>query len=143
MVCTLPRIQPQNYAFWLIPNISKGNTAATTHVKEPQRPSQLNMLALGIMLLEIYFGTSLESQIHQKSLPEPDRGADLLAAEKWMRTQYNAGNLTNAFKTAATFCLQCYLDPSTSFSDDKFIQAVEKQVLNPLEREMQILVDGV
>lgn len=103
------------------------------------------MLALGIVLLEIYFGTPLESRKPQAagSLPEPDVGADLLAAELWMRTQYAAGNLTNAFKKAATFCLQCYLDPSASFGDAPFVEAVERQVLDPLEREMQMLVNDV
>ncbi|RYP22194.1 hypothetical protein DL765_001842 [Monosporascus sp. GIB2] len=120
--------------------------AATERTKQLQRPSQLNMLALGIMLLEIYFGTPLESRKKQaanESDPEPDVGADLLAAHRWMQTQYAAGNLTNAFNKAATFCLQSYLDPSASFGDAKFVQAVEKQVLDPLEREVQMLVHGV
>ncbi len=82
-------------------------------------------------------------QTANESLPEPDVGTHLLTAMSWIQTEYNAGNLTNAFKTAAIFCLQCYLDPAISFGDTKFVQAVEKQVLDPLEREMQMVVHDV
>lgn len=97
------------------------------------------------MLLEIYFGVPLrrrKRQATEESGPEPDVDNDLLAAHTWIQTQHAAGNLSDAFSKAATFCLQCYLDPSASFGDQHFVQAIQMKVLAPLEREMQMLLHG-
>ncbi|KAK0707941.1 hypothetical protein B0H67DRAFT_588952 [Lasiosphaeris hirsuta] len=91
-----------------------------------------NMLALAIMLLEIQSGTPIES-VRQ------DQEADLTTAKRWLDMRLEAGRLSWQFAGAITSCLQCYLDPSASFSNPDFFRAVEEKVLGPLENEMQYL----
>ncbi|KAK3341838.1 hypothetical protein B0T25DRAFT_488810 [Lasiosphaeria hispida] len=97
-----------------------------------QQVDSRNMLALAIMLLEIQSGTPIESVRQGEE-------ADLTTAKRWLDMRLETGRLTWQFAGAITSCLQCYLDPSASFSNPDFLRAVEEKVLGPLESEMQYL----
>ena len=98
------------------------------------------------MLLEINFAQPIEDL----RSPGEDRGAnnppnelaDLSTARLWLMEQKNAGNLSCAFSNAITYCLQCYVNPCASLLDPEFCRAVEEQVLERLEEEMQCLLFG-
>ncbi|KAL0942561.1 uncharacterized protein CTRU02_200447 [Colletotrichum truncatum] len=103
------------------------------------------MLALAIMLLELNFGTPIESLRHQDDLGpdgQPNMCTDLLTAQRWFNAKALKGQLSHGFKSAIKYCLQCYLDPDASFDNVEFVQSIEEQVLKPLEWEMQQLVYG-
>ncbi|KAI1152573.1 hypothetical protein F4825DRAFT_475802 [Nemania diffusa] len=131
---------------WLHQPWCKSNVIFLRHNNENEQLVDLNHpYLMFIQPAEIYFGVPLrrrKRQATEESGPEPDVDNDLLAAHTWIQTQHAAGNLSDAFSKAATFCLQCYLDPSASFGDQHFVQAIQMKVLAPLEREMQMLLHG-
>ncbi|KAF5005061.1 hypothetical protein FDECE_8477 [Fusarium decemcellulare] len=109
------------------------------------RLDRLNLLALAIMLLEVSTGIPVEKQRRPEDLGSdgtPNVGTDLSTANRWLETQVDRGQLTSAFAGAITCCLQSYVDPTASFDDPEFLKSVEKRVLDPLEREMQLIVYG-
>ncbi|KAI0127544.1 hypothetical protein BJ170DRAFT_683381 [Xylariales sp. AK1849] len=104
---------------------------------------RLNMLALAIMLLEINLGTSIESLRRTEDMGSdgnPNAGTDLSVASRCLEAQVYLGNMTSAFMNAITYCLQCYHDPTASFGNPEYLKTVEERVLQPLEREMQLLL---
>ncbi|CAI0644042.1 unnamed protein product [Colletotrichum noveboracense] len=107
--------------------------------------NQQNMLALAIMLLELNFGVPIESLRQASDMGadgQPNAFTDLLTAQRWFNNKCRKGQLSHGFKSAIKFCLQCYVDPDASFENAEFTQAIEDQVLKPLESEMQQLVYG-
>ncbi|KAI8250652.1 hypothetical protein K4K58_009564 [Colletotrichum sp. SAR11_239] len=107
--------------------------------------NQQNMLALAIMLLELNFGVPIESLRQASDMGadgQPNAFTDLLTAQRWFNSKSRKGQLSHGFKSAIKFCLQCYVDPDASFENAEFTQAIEDQVLKPLESEMQQLVYG-
>jgi hypothetical protein len=104
------------------------------------------MLSLAIMLLEINLGMPIEKLRRSKDLvpdEEPSVGQDLLVAYRCLEAEVQRGNLTSAFTSAITYCLQCYLDPTASFDNLEYVKSIEERVLRPLEYEMQWLFSGV
>ncbi|KAK4204394.1 hypothetical protein QBC40DRAFT_97816 [Triangularia verruculosa] len=101
-----------------------------------------NMLALGILLLEINSGMSIESmrqELNPESGGQENDMADLVTASQWLHKRVEAGRMTRQFSDAITYCLQCYLDHFVSLGNPDFSKAVEERVLEPLECEMQYL----
>ncbi|EXF84066.1 hypothetical protein CFIO01_11620 [Colletotrichum fioriniae PJ7] len=108
-------------------------------------PDRKNMLALAVMLLEMSCGKPIEDLRQPEDLGpngEVNVGTDLSTARRWLDTQVRLGNLSNGFTSAITYCLQSYLDPTASLEDGQFLQSVQNRVLEPLEREMQLLLWG-
>jgi hypothetical protein len=104
-----------------------------------------NMLALAIMLLEIKFGTPIESLRHEGDFGQdgqPNEATDFATANRWLKMQVDLGNLSCTFTDAITYCLKCYVDPLASFGNPDFSKAVGENVLEPLEREMQFMLYG-
>jgi hypothetical protein len=104
-----------------------------------QLTDQLNLLALAVMLLELNVGTSIGVS---DGRDENTAALDLLTAQKLLRAHTNQGRLSCAFASAITYCLQAALDPTASFSNQGFVKTVEQRVLEPLEREMQVVLYG-
>ena len=104
------------------------------------------LLALGIMLLEISSGRSLESIRIPQDLgtsQTPDNDSDLITAHRWLLDQEMQGNLSYGFVTAITSCLQAYLNPRADSSDPEFCRHIQETVIKPLEVEMQCLLYGL
>jgi hypothetical protein len=91
------------------------------------------------MLLELNVGTSIGVS---DGRDENTAILDLLTAQNLLRVHTNQGRLSCAFASAITYCLQAYLDPTASFSNPDYVKTVEQRVLEPLEREMQVVVYG-
>ncbi|KAF1986003.1 hypothetical protein K402DRAFT_421580 [Aulographum hederae CBS 113979] len=89
------------------------------------------LLALGIMLLELYFGHTNEA------LEKADGATDPLmmwaTAHQWASTEKE--NLPAAFLDAITHCLRCFGDPSGSLEDAQFLQIAVEQIVLPLQEE--------
>lgn len=122
---------------------------AHTDITEPhcdpnQATDRLNLLALAVMLLELNLGAPIENFREQEGEGLVSGGdatvSDLLTARKLLELQVRQGKLTSGFRRAITYCLQCYLDPTASLGNDDFVRSVERLVLEPLEREMQVLL---
>ncbi|KAF4880732.1 hypothetical protein CGCSCA1_v000446 [Colletotrichum siamense] len=106
---------------------------------------RINMLALAIMLVELKCGSPIESLWQDQDLPpdgQPNMWTDLSTVTRWLDVQVNEGNLSFGFTSAITYCLQCYVNPIASLDDTEFVQSIEENVLEPLEREMQQLLYG-
>lgn len=103
------------------------------------------LLSLGIMLLEINTGQSLESIRIPQDLgtsQNPDDNSDFITAHRWLLDQETQGQLSHGFSTAITSCLQGYLNPRADFSDPEFCRHVQETMIKPLEMEMQFLLHG-
>lgn len=111
----------------------------------PALRERTSLLSLGIMLLEISSGQSLESvrkPQHLGSNQTPSYDSDLITATEWLHRQEAQGSLSYGFVTAITSCLQVYLNPRANFNDPEFCQHIQETVIMPLEEEMQYLLYG-
>lgn len=96
-----------------------------------------NMLSLAIMLLEISFATAVDSYLNAEDLGsdgQPNEMTSFTTATRWLMLVND--RLTAGFRSAITYCIQCYVDPLASFGNPDFSKAVEEKVLQPLEQEM-------
>ncbi|KAK1511975.1 hypothetical protein CTAM01_00905 [Colletotrichum tamarilloi] len=121
------------------------DTPASAAAPYEPSPDRKNMLALAVMLLEMNCGKPIVDLRQPEDLGpngEVNVGTDLSTARRWLDTQVRLGNLSNGFTSAITYCLQSYLDPTASLEDNHFLQSVQNRVLEPLEREMQLLLWG-
>lgn len=131
-------------AFAKAPSGTTNNYTGTARsARENRGPSRAhdssNLLALAIMLLEIYSAQPIESLYCDKDLglnSEATELSSLSAVRRWLMEKRNQGNMSPAFFDAITYCLQSYVNPQASFRDQNFCRAMEEQVLVPLEQEM-------
>jgi hypothetical protein len=103
---------------------------------------QIILLALGIMLLEIASGTSIDVVRKSEDLgifSTPNNKTDHNTALRWLFDLDQNGNLSKAFSEAITTCLQAYINPRASLLDSEFDNMLENKVLIPLQEEMEIL----
>jgi hypothetical protein len=103
------------------------------------------LLSLGIMLLEINYGQSIENLRRPEDLGpnhKPNELSNLQAAKRWMIEQNDKGNLSWAFSNAISHCLKCFVDPTASLHNPEFCKTIEEQVLAPLEDEKNVLLYG-
>ncbi|KAF2497515.1 hypothetical protein BU16DRAFT_316252 [Lophium mytilinum] len=101
------------------------------------------LLALGIVLLEIYFNQPIESLRAKTSSgisQQPNDYEDLSIANRWVRRE--KGNLSWAFQNAVSHCLKCFADPNADLQDPDFRQGVIDEVLIPLQDELSLWTDG-
>ncbi|KAL1626536.1 hypothetical protein SLS54_002698 [Diplodia seriata] len=93
------------------------------------------LLALGIILLELYFGKPCEQQMPENLYMGPDKSLALLCtAHRWYETDQE--DLSAAFQSAIAHCLRCFADPSGSLQDSDFLQAAMEQIVLPLQDEL-------
>jgi hypothetical protein len=100
------------------------------------------LLALGVMLLEICCGQTIENLHQPEDLGPNNELSNLSAARRWLLEQKNKGDISFAFYSAIFHCLKCFVDPTANLENMAFAQAVEEQVLAPLEEEQRVLLWG-
>lgn len=93
------------------------------------------LLALGILLLELYFGRPCEQHMPANLYMGPDKSlAMLCTAHQWYESEQE--DLSAAFQTAIAHCLRCFADPSGSLQDSEFLQTAIDQIVLPLQDEL-------
>ncbi|KAL1619921.1 hypothetical protein SLS56_009938 [Neofusicoccum ribis] len=93
------------------------------------------LLALGITLLELYFGTPCEQHMPENLYMGHDKSlAMLCTAHQWYESEQE--DLSAAFQNAIAHCLRCFADPSGSLQDSDFLQAAIEQIVLPLQDEL-------
>ena len=113
--------------------------ASNTSVNEPLgcKSSAKSIQALGIMLLELCFGETIEDQpIRSKYMSpdgQPNDMTDFCTAQHWL--QHDAlGEGGPEFSEAIRRCLFCAFGPrSTDLEDDQLRAAIYSEVVEPLE----------
>ncbi|EON62852.1 hypothetical protein W97_02077 [Coniosporium apollinis CBS 100218] len=96
------------------------------------------LLALGLMLLELYFGGLYEQQ-HSFSCGPDFANIDtalgmLQVAHQWVKEEKE--NLSAGFLGAVSYCLRCYADPRSSLQDPVCLQAALENIVLPLHEEL-------
>ncbi|KAF2465073.1 uncharacterized protein BDR25DRAFT_295894 [Lindgomyces ingoldianus] len=100
------------------------------------------LLGLGVLLVEITSGRSIESMRLREDLGPngyANEVTDLQVARRWLLEQKNSGNLTLGFESAISHCLKSYVDPTSRLRSEDFRGTVKNEVLAPLRREMSLL----
>ena len=106
----------------------------------PYHPNH-NLLALGIVLLELYFDESIESRRRPEDLVNGfvNGGTDLDVANRWLDECYQR-NMSNRYWTATKHCITCFFDPmpqSRDLHDEDFRESVYQKIVLPLEMELK------
>ncbi|OCL00859.1 uncharacterized protein K441DRAFT_599828 [Cenococcum geophilum 1.58] len=129
------------------PYLTREHKQTTTFVRrgsgEPKDSSKV--VALGIMLLEICYGLPIEELLRPEDLGPNNRPTEisyLQAARRWLMGKEGDGEFSFAFVKAIWYCLQCFMNPSASLSDQAFLKTIKEHVLVPLEEEMNMLLFG-
>ena len=107
----------------------------------PPVHGNLNLLALGIILLELYFGQSIESKRQPEDLSngQANGSTDLNVARRWLLDSYQR-DMSNRYWMATNHCIHCFFDPmpkSTDLHDEDFRESVYQKIVLPLEEELQ------
>ncbi|KAF2142808.1 uncharacterized protein K452DRAFT_307725 [Aplosporella prunicola CBS 121167] len=93
------------------------------------------LLALGVLLLELYFGQSYEDQLGVSFDEQMNTSMAVWAnAYEWYQTEQE--DLSAAFQGAIAHCFRCFGDPSASLQDPLFLQAAIEQIVLPLQDEL-------
>jgi hypothetical protein len=129
------------------PYLTREYKQTTTLVRrssdEPNDSSKV--VALGVMLLEICYGLPIEEILRPEDLGPNNRPTEisyLQAARRWLMGKEGTGEFSFAFVKAIRYCLQCFMDPCASLSNQAFSKTIEEHVLAPLEKEMNMLLFG-
>jgi hypothetical protein len=132
----------------LLPSITNNLNSAAANVTQSTitpapSPGNPGLLALGIMLLELYTGQAFENCNFKLSIqagPVLDfylQQLQLLgAASQWLNTVQE--DLSAGYTGAVLHCIRSYFDPVRTAKDEAiFRQTVYDQVLLPLEKELR------
>ncbi|TVY19368.1 hypothetical protein LARI1_G003447 [Lachnellula arida] len=113
----------------------------------PASKGNTSLLALGIILMELYTGQTLEQHYAATSLgtPSPDNEylsiiQRLYVAHQWLEELKDKGRLSHAYINAVHRCIQGYLDFATGDDEAGFRQKVLDQVVLPVEEEMRVFL---
>jgi hypothetical protein len=106
-----------------------------------------SLLALGIILMELYTGQTLEQHCASTSIgivSSTDEHLqsiqNLYAAHQWLEELKEKGRLSHGYIGAVHRCLQGYLDFATGDDEAGFRQKVLDHVVLPVEQEMRVFV---
>ena len=105
---------------------------------EPLKSSSLrnqSLLALGILILELLFGETLEQQPFRTkylSNGQPNRFTDLCTAKEWC--EQVAFEFGDELSRAVEFCIDGGVRPSASSSSVDCLQAQYDEIIQPLDR---------
>ena len=119
-------------------------TPITTRSESKVPHGNPSILALGIVLLELYYCETLENAcgVEASIFDFEKNGTTLLcSALGWVEDATN--DISFKYLQAAQHCIKCFFDTqSRSLMDDKFRQAVCEKVLVPLQEELAIFLEG-
>lgn len=96
-------------------------------------------LALGILLVEICSGRSIDSLMTPQdcnSKSQTRNEAKFQAAMNWSKRQYELGDLFEGMFEAIMNCLGRFVDRDASLKNPFFFAFIESNVLAPLEQEL-------
>ena len=110
--------------------------AAVVHIVESvaQVKARASLLTLGILLLELLFGETLEGQpcwSEFLSGGKPNEFTEFCTAMKWSGKV--EGEFGNKFAEAIRRCLTCGLEPAPDLASPAFVRAVWTGVAQPVE----------
>jgi len=99
------------------------------------------LVALGVSLLELYFGTTVEKYRAleiEGDAGEPTTNQDqslklCMLAYTWMYNE--SGNLSAAFRNAVRHCIHGFSEHEASLQDTDFLQAAVENIVLPLQEE--------
>ncbi|EXJ78185.1 hypothetical protein A1O3_09346 [Capronia epimyces CBS 606.96] len=97
------------------------------------------------MLLEICYLRPIEELLVPEDLGpnnQPTEISYLQAARRWLMEKKGKGEFSFAFLNAISYCLQCFMNPYASLSNQAFSKTIEERILVPLEDEMNMLLFG-
>ena len=123
------------------PYLTREHTSDIRHKPYPGNDCS-KLLALGVLLIEINASRPIEKlRLPGDAVPdsEPNELTDLQVSRRWILEQKNKGDLTHAFYSAISHCLKCFVDPTASLQNPDSRRAVEEQILEPLEEELNFL----
>jgi hypothetical protein len=110
------------------PEISKTGFSARFATRD-------SLSSLGILLLELCFGETIESQHLRKSHlgkdGQPLGGTDYLTARDWAEMVYEE---EPALESIIRCCIFCTFEEKADWGNEKFTQAVYANVVEPLEK---------
>jgi len=109
-------------------------------VGSPQPNDSSTLAALGVMLLEIYYRLPVESLDGLDISGTPPMQVD--SVHRWVMEKESKGDLTFAFAKAIRFCLECFQGPNKLILEPEFSDAVDINVLKPLQEELNFIVHG-
>ena len=123
---------------------TKSETSPDDKPNQPDNPfairsfTRRSLVHLGILLLELCFGQSIETQTHIRSQYLMDGKAhndtDYLTARDWI---YEVGEEAGEeFENAVKSCVLCNFDAKLNWADTNFTQSVYAGVVQPLEKAM-------
>ncbi len=101
-----------------------------------------NLLDLGILLLELYFGQNIEQKRHLDDMTDgqPNSNTDLNTARNWLYESHQL-SMSSRYWHATRCCIDVYtFDPmpkNLDLEDAGFREAVYQQVVSPLEEELR------
>jgi len=123
---------------------SNGPAASSINPFNLPRPTHpnLSVLSLGIMLLELWFATPIESRRLPSDLVDgqPNSSTDLAVAERWVKENVNLENMPAGYWQAVSSCIYCFFQPmprDKSLENPDFREAVWQNIVVPLDRELQ------
>lgn len=97
------------------------------------------LLALAVVLLELYFGTTAEKYQeleHGAHDPTLHQNPWMLCAMAHQWAEESQDELSAAFLSAVRHCLRCFSDPGVSLQDSDFLQAAAESIVLPLQEEL-------
>lgn len=103
-------------------------------------PGNSSLLALGILLLELYTGQVFENCGFRKEATDPSHQHlyDYYALVQW-RDATRDRELSNTFEKAVTYCITNYMNPPrTEGEAEAFRRALYDEVVLPIDDELQV-----
>jgi hypothetical protein len=123
--------------------VASNRPQANSPTTPPTRHQNPALLDLGILLLELYFGQSIEQKRHPDDMGsdgQVNSNTDLNTARNWLQESYQL-SMSSRYWHATRRCIDVYtFDPmpkNLDLEDAGFLEAVYQQVVVPLEEELK------
>jgi hypothetical protein len=120
-------------------SLAQGLTSLFVDITLTSDDDGAKLLKLGIMLLEIFCGQSIEDR-RQEENPNaninPNDVSDVGVLRRWIKAKEKEGSLSWASKDAISHCIACFADPRADLHDSNFRQSVIDKVVVPLLGEL-------
>ena len=129
--------------FYVAPPVDLGSAQARSkQADESAEEATKYLFALGVMLLELCFGKSLEDNPARESYlgsdGKPNDWTDFATARNWQKSA--TGEIGPDYAEAIRKCIFCAFPlPYNNLSDDRFSEAVHSEVVEPVKATLQFL----
>ncbi|TGO19029.1 hypothetical protein BTUL_0006g00620 [Botrytis tulipae] len=141
-----PNIRPVDIERPLLAHNGITSPTPRNSLPTPTHPN-ISVLCLGIMLLELWFAEPIESRRISSDLINgvPNSSTDLIVAERWVKENGNLENMPAGYFQAVSSCVFCFFQPmpvNKSLETPDFREAIWRNVVVPLEKELQTWKNG-